>query len=153
MIASFIDEYEFLSNFYVTPKPLRLPRTGLVVWTTEHLYQSYKVTDLKLKYAILQAPTPSAAKKLGRSLPLRPDWEDIKDQVMLVCLDLKFNPETQPELVSKLIATAPETLVEGNTWHDQYWGVCNCPKHRSTGENHLGNMLMFVREKLANTTT
>jgi predicted NAD-dependent protein-ADP-ribosyltransferase YbiA (DUF1768 family) len=55
-------------------------------------------------------------------------------------LKLKFN---NPDLQQKLIATYPEELIEGNYWHDTYWGVCE-----GVGENHLGKLLMEIRNEL-----
>ena len=80
-------------------------------------------------------------KKMGRSVSLRPDWEDIKDDVMLEGLYRKF---TNDELAEWLLDTGDEELVEGNWWGDRYWGVCN-----GIGQNKLGKLLMKVREELA----
>lgn len=63
----------------------------------------------------MQAPT----KRLGRAAPLNPEWERMKITVMLTALRAKF---AQPELAERLRATGTEVLVEGNTWHDQFWG-------------------------------
>ena len=78
---------------------------------------------------------------MGRSVSLRPDWEDIKDDVMLEGLYRKF---TNDELAEWLLDTGDEELVEGNWWGDRYWGVCN-----GIGQNKLGKLLMKVREELA----
>jgi predicted NAD-dependent protein-ADP-ribosyltransferase YbiA (DUF1768 family) len=54
-----------------------------------------------------------------------------------------------PEHAEKLLATGNATLIEGNHWHDQYWGDCTCAKHRDVpGMNILGKLLMQVREEL-----
>ena len=56
-----------------------------------------------------------------------------------------------PELLQKLIDTGDEELVEGNTWHDNFWGNCTCEKCRDIpGENHLGKILMDIRKKYKN---
>ena len=83
---------------------------------------------------------PSEAKKLGRKVKLRSDWEQVKDQIMY---ELVFKKFSTAELWYQLNTTANEELVEGNWWNDRYWGVC-----RGTGENKLGKILMRVREEL-----
>jgi predicted NAD-dependent protein-ADP-ribosyltransferase YbiA (DUF1768 family) len=71
---------------------------------------------------------------------MRSDWNDRKLAVMRDLVGQKFD---NPALAMKLIATGNELLVEGNSWHDTYWGVCN-----GKGENHLGKILMEVRRML-----
>lgn len=84
---------------------------------------------------------PSQAKKLGRSVSLRPDWEDIKIDIMYNICKAKF---TQNEtLKTKLLKTGDATLIEGNTWGDKIWGQVN-----GVGENNLGKILMRIREEL-----
>ena len=84
---------------------------------------------------------PSSAKRKGRRVKLRDDWEEVKDQIMYEIVLNKFSQNE--ELRKKLIATGDEYLTEGNTWHDTYWGVCN-----GKGKNKLGKILMQVREEL-----
>ena len=84
---------------------------------------------------------PSSAKRKGRRVKLRDDWEEVKDQIMYEIVLNKFSQNE--ELRKKLIATGDEYLEEGNTWHDTYWGVCN-----GKGKNKLGKILMQVREEL-----
>jgi ribA/ribD-fused uncharacterized protein len=132
VIDCFQDEYGnhlFLSNFY---------RHG---WTVEHHYQAAKTDDPQWAARILGARTPGAAKRLGRQCPMRREWEAEKDTVMLALLRLKFSDE---KLAKQLLATGDTELVEGNTWGDRYWGVCD-----GKGKNMLGNLLMEVRETLS----
>ena len=84
---------------------------------------------------------PSSAKRKGRRVKLRNDWEEVKDQIMYEIVLNKFSQNE--ELRKKLIATGDEYLEEGNTWYDTYWGVCN-----GKGKNKLGKILMQVREEL-----
>ena len=100
-----------------------------------------KTLDINQRSAIANASTPGLAKKMGRSVSLRPDWEDIKDDVMLEGLYRKF---TNDELAEWLLDTGDEELVEGNWWGDRYWDVC-----KGIGQNKLGKLLMKVREELA----
>lgn len=142
MIVEFDGEYEFLSNFYHSP----FTHDGITYSTNEHFFQAYKTLDIAEKKAIAAAETPGQAKRMGRNVKLRPDWEKIKVDVMMLGLRLKF---ADPELAAKLIATGDEELVEGNRWCDQTWGSCNCPKHiRTPGRNLLGMLLMELRKEL-----
>ncbi len=135
MIDSFQGKYRFLSNFYACP----IPYEGLVYPTSEHAYQAAKTTDLFERKCIQAAATPGQAKKLGRSITLRPDWDIIKLDVMREILNIKFG--TLPFKAS-LLSTDNEELVEGNTWNDTYWGKCN-----GVGDNHLGRLLMEIRDE------
>ena len=83
---------------------------------------------------------PGKAKRLGRKVTLRPDWEQIKTYTMLLLLRIKFSDEN---LATKLLETGEQKLIEGNSWGDCFWGVCD-----GVGENHLGKLLMQVREEL-----
>lgn len=137
MIDYFTGEYEFLSNFY----PATVKYKGRVYKTTEHAYQAAKTLDEEEQSKIANAPTPHKSKKLGRKVKLRPDWESVKLQVMEDVLRLKFKPGTP--LADKLVATGDQELIEGNHWHDTFWGVCG-----GKGFNHLGKLLMKIRAEL-----
>lgn len=134
MINSFSGKYEFLSNFFELPVTV----AGVCYRNSEAAYQSFKVMDEceRLKFADLPA---NKAKKLGRKVELRKDWEYIKDSVMLFVVKCKFNQN--PEYIEKLLETGDEELVEGNDWGDTYWGVCN-----GKGINKLGEILMILRD-------
>lgn len=142
MIKNFEGEYAFLSNFYFSPMIIN----NVVYTTNEHYFQAMKSLNPKERQAIVLAPTPGKAKHLGRKVSLRKDWEDIKEEVMLTGLRHKFS---NPELRKKLLATGNEELIEGTTWHDNYWGICDCEACGGQGKNRLGKLLMQVREELA----
>jgi predicted NAD-dependent protein-ADP-ribosyltransferase YbiA (DUF1768 family) len=58
-----------------------------------------------------------------------------------------------PTLREKLLATGEEELVEGNYWHDNFWGACSCRKCEGREKhNHLGRILMKVRSGLGGPT-
>ena len=135
-INSFTRENHFLSNFFNAP----VIYEGVQYLNNETAFQSAKVTSLteKKKFENLQ---PNHAKSLGRRVKLRSDWEKIKDQVMYDCVKDKFTRNL--DLKNKLLATKDAKLIEGNTWNDKYWGVCN-----GVGQNKLGHILMKVREEL-----
>ena len=85
-IKEFEGEYAFLSNFYHAPVHYK----GINYPTNEHYFQAMKTVDIELRKKIAAAPTPGEAKRLGRHVPLRPLWEDIKEKVMLSGLELKL---------------------------------------------------------------
>lgn len=143
MITDFRDEYRFLNNFWVLPIPIQYD--GVTYLTTEHFFQAMKTVNNDFRMNVAELPTAGAAKKRGRELTLRPDWEQAKVPAMRLGILLKFS--ANPELKDKLLATGNETLVEGNVWHDNIWGNCTCPKCFATrGLNYLGQLLMDVRE-------
>jgi ribA/ribD-fused uncharacterized protein len=136
MINEFRGKYFFLSNFYEADILfLCIPYKN-----NEAAFQAQKVLGLneRSKFCSL---SPSEAKRLGRSVKLRPDWEELKDDLMYEICKAKF--AQNEDLKNKLIATGEEELIEGNVWRDTYWGVCN-----GVGLNKLGKILMKVREEL-----
>lgn len=151
MITSFTGEYGFLSNFYPHVQPVPwygaevgpLARRPLRYWpTNEHYFQAAKALVPAESAAILAAPTPAAAKRLGRQVPLRADWEAVRLDVMLTGLRAKF---LDNELAERLLDTGTLELVEVNTWGDNFWGMCGWD--RKEGQNWLGKLLMLVREE------
>lgn len=144
MIDRFDGEYAFLSNYSASP----FTANGVVFPTMEHYFQAMKATNQEDLLEIANAPTPGQAKRLGRQIQLRADWEGIKDKVMLTGLRKKF---ANPELRNLLLATGDEELIEGTTWHDNEWGNCTCPRCKNIlGKNKLGKLLMQVREEIKN---
>lgn len=137
MINEFKGTYWFLSNFY----PAQVTYEGLLYPTLEHAYQAAKTDDIEQRLSFKKpGVTAGIAKNMGRALPLPDDWDERKDNVMLLLLYSKFS---NPELKRKLLDTGYEELVEGNWWGDKYWGVSN-----GEGQNKLGKMLMHVRHDL-----
>lgn len=139
LITSFSGEFEFLSNFY----PVDLLVDGILYHSSEAAFQAAKTSDISQKIRISDAKTPGEAKRLGRQVTMRRDWEEKKDKVMFDLLRKKFTRGT--DLAKRLDATGDAVLVEGTKWHDQYWGVCTCPKCHGEGRNILGQLLMTVR--------
>jgi ribA/ribD-fused uncharacterized protein len=137
-IKSFEDEYDWLSNFY---KNGNAP-------TVEHLYQADKTLDKKWKQKIMSAPKPGKAKRLGKKAPLRPGWDSERLEVMHKFVKAKFQ---DPILQDLLIKTYPRTLIEGNYWHDNFFGDCYCEDCKNKeGLNMLGFILTRVRSELIN---
>ncbi len=137
VVTQFTGEHRFLSNFWASPVAMQ----GIVYPTVEHAFQAAKSLDAGMRRHICDQRTPGDAKRAGRQLVLRSDWEVIKLDVMLQLLRAKFS---DPYLGQRLLATGYMQLVEGNTWNDTYWGVC-----RGNGKNHLGRLLMQVRGEIA----
>jgi len=143
IINNFDGDYAFLSNFAHSPITFK----GKQWLTVEHIFQAEKTLDEDMGEQIRIAPTSRKAKRIGRMVPLRSDWEQIKMEVMLNCIRLKFRQH--PKLKKKLLGTGDAVLIEGNTWHDNIWGDCSCPKcWNIEGKNLLGRILMQVREEL-----
>lgn len=136
-ITSFRGEHSFLSNFYAC----EVVYDGVVYPSVEHAYQAAKFLDPDLREQVRACETAGQAKKLGRGFALREDWDAVKLQTMSALVEDKFLRD--PELGAKLLATKRALLVEGNWWGDTFWGVC-----RGKGSNHLGKILMGVRQKL-----
>lgn len=135
-IGVFDGEYAFLSNFY--PSPVMF--LGLTFPTSENAFQAQKCYILTDKEQFLTL-TPGQAKRRGRKVNLRPDWEQLKDEVMYRIVDAKFRQNSNLRYL--LVSTGDAYLEEGNTWGDTYWGVCN-----GVGQNKLGEILMRVRSEL-----
>lgn len=141
MIAVFDREYAFLSNYY----PSVFTYEGIEYPTNEHFFQAMKTLNMDERKEIAACETPGRAKRMGRRVQLRPDWEDVKIDIMRKGLEMKFSI---PELKTKLLATGDEELVEGTTWHDQIWGICTCEECRGQGKNLLGQLLMEIRNNM-----
>lgn len=137
MITKFRGDYAFLSNFYV---PAQVTLDGHMYVSVEHAYQAAKTVDEHERRRIREALTPGVAKRMGKKVIMRPDWEEIKETVMLDLCRQKFanNP-----LRTLLLKTKGQDLVEGNEWGDVFWGVCN-----GVGENKLGKILMQIRDEI-----
>jgi ribA/ribD-fused uncharacterized protein len=142
MIDKFDGEFAFLSNFYESPVS-----DGFTTFpTVEHYFQAAKAVWVKDYDDIQHAKTPGEAKRIGRKIAIRGDWESIKLDVMETAVRKKF---AIPELREKLLATGDAELIEGNWWHDNVWGNCSCDKCREkTGQNWLGKILMGIRDEL-----
>lgn len=137
-IDSFVGEYRFLSNF----SPSLLVIDGLSYPTVEHAFQALKTENPTEREIVRTARTPGQAKKLGRRVTLRSDWNTARVGVMKMLLEKKFSDKV---LRAELLATGEAELIEGNYWNDTFWGVC-----RGRGENWLGKLLMEIRSSFRN---
>lgn len=135
-VREFQGQYRFLSNFW----PCRVVLDREVYSSIEHAYQAAKTTDPVMR-GVIRLGTAAEAKRIGKDLSRnpRPGWNDAyKLKVMRDLVEQKFT--VNRVLRQQLLDTGAAELVEGNWWHDQFWGVC-----RGKGLNHLGKILMEVR--------
>lgn len=126
----FRGNYYFLSNFY--PAPVKID--GRVYSCAEAAFQALKCVGYEDQFVGLSG---SEAKRLGRRLPMRPDWGTVRVEAMRRVLQQKFS---DPVLMTQLRSISG-IIQEDNDWGDTYWGVC-----RRVGENHLGKLLMGIRD-------
>lgn len=128
-------KYDFLSNFY----PCFVPYKGITYSNSEAAFQAQKEKDPNRRYLYKDEPQ-NIAKRMGRRANLRPDWEQIKDQIMYEIVKSKF--ENNPDLIKRLLKVN-EPIVEDNNWNDTYWGV-----HNGNGLNKLGKILEKVKSEM-----
>lgn len=173
VIGRFDGEYRWLSNFYLC----MIVYDNIMYNSVENFYQAMKASPTaimeimvrvgneyvpKLVYTRKHMATipPAQAKKIGNKITLPSNWNQIKVEVMRIGLIEKFKI---PELRAKLLATGNAYLEEGNTWHDNFWGVCSCNKcivsrmqqtilvgKNLIKSNMLGKLLMEIRDKIRN---
>jgi len=139
MIKEFKDEYHWLSNFF----DCELEYEGISYPTVEHFYVSMKTTDIELRQTISKIETPGKAKRFGqKEIDIRDDWDDIKISIMQYGLNVKFN---KPYFKELLLSTGDQKIIEGNLWHDNFYGSCHCDECGDKGRNILGKMIMELR--------
>lgn len=136
LINSFTGRYSFLSNFYAAP----LIYKNVLFPTVEHAFQAAKSKDPEDWDRFSQIVSPGTAKKEGRKLKLRKDWDEARLVIMKKLLDQKFSLEP---LRFALVATGKSSIVHGNYWGDTFWGISG-----GEGEDHLGKLLVRLRRKL-----
>ena len=133
----------WFSNFVQMDEPLA--EDGVAYWTVENYYQAMKTLN-EIHRKQIAGMSAAKAKKAGRKVELRPNWEEVKLSVMEKALKHKFQEGTSQH--KKLMETGSEEIVEQNYWHDNYWGQCTCPKCSGRkGQNILGKMLMQIRSE------
>lgn len=151
---AFKGEKKFLSNMHPAPivfdelaEEISLPPfnyDGKTYPSSEHLYQALKSDSLEWKEMVLATESGEkvktlARKHLGKTYPMREDWEDVKLNAMRIAVTLKFDQNR--ELKDKLSEIKGE-ITEENCWGDTFWGTVD-----GVGENHLGKILMSYRDK------
>lgn len=139
-ISSFRHESSFLSNFFLTDVKYK----GVVYSSAEHAFQAEKCIEESDREKIRKAASAKSAKIIGRFVKMRPDWETEKTKVMESILRVKFRKASLRRLLKQ---TGDAQLIEMNYWHDTFWGVCVCSKHKRSGQNQLGAILMKIRDE------
>lgn len=135
-IDRFVGKYQFLSNFW----PCKIKYLGKVYPSVEHAFQAAKTTKESERETIRKLVLAKDAKRLGRKVTLRKDWESVKINIMEMLIEQKFK---DTELRGWLLETGDAELIEGNHWGDTFWGKCD-----NEGLNQLGRILMSVRKKI-----
>jgi len=130
----------FLSNFY----SVIVKYNGIEFPSVEHAFQASKCLDENVQRQFRIIPTPGEAKRFGKKVKLREDWEIVKVSIMEDLLKQKFS---QKELKNKLLETGNLELIEGNNHGDTFWGQVN-----GQGENMLGKLLMKIRDEIREDT-
>lgn len=133
------EPYGCFSNFSKHPIVI----DGITWSTTEHYYQAQKYEDPILQERVRNAVSPWVAAQIGRdpSLPLRKDWEQIKESVMEQAL--WFKVRQHKDVRDTLLSTGNNEIVE-HTPRDAYWADGG----DGSGKNRLGVLWMKIREEL-----
>lgn len=149
-ITEFSGRYTFLSNFEPTPIYIMVGMVWVKCASVEHAFQASKTLDPRWRMKIIECPSPGAAKRMGQKVEKVVYWEEVKTIVMLELLRQKFE---RAKYRDALLRTEDRKLIEGNNWHDNFWGVCVCgriddfmPQQSCVGGfNWLGRLLERVR--------
>jgi ribA/ribD-fused uncharacterized protein len=147
VIDEFRGRWFFLSNF----SECKIEFQGIDYPTVEHYYVAMKsnsdqmingkyYTSADFREMIAKIKEPAIVKKIGQQIKVRKDWSEKKLEFMNFAIREKFKDEN---LAEKLKSTGNSLLVENNLWKDTFWGVFN-----GKGENHLGKILMKVRDEI-----
>lgn len=131
----------WFSNMIPFEKPL--VHEGISYPSAEHFYQALKSNDVAVRRQIADMPNPGKVKQFARTIALRPDWEQVKVDVMRMALRHKFAEGTKAR--EDLLATGRTEIVEWNNWGDRVWGRTIAD---GAGQNQLGVMLMVLRAEI-----
>lgn len=109
-INSFSGEYRFLSNFFIEPDATHV----------EGEYQKNKTLDPTIR-KMFDGLSPGKAKRFGKTIELRPDWDQIKDEVMETLAQIHY----------------ADVIIDRTKWirgskHDEFGSTCLL--------NNMGNM-------------
>lgn len=133
------NQYGEFSNWY----PASFSLDGKLWKTSEHYYMAMKTEDSDEAERIRKSKSPREAKKLGAKVKLRPNWDNIKFNIMYKACLAKFSQNE--ELKKLLLSTEDRPLHEDCS--DPFWGGGpNFPD----GMDLLGKVLIKVRETLRN---
>lgn len=136
--SSGLEEHRYLSAFYSRMTEI----DGERWFSVEHYFQAQKCLLPEDRKRVKFASSAAVAKRIAASVQARPDWEDVKQDVMLRAIRAKF--QQHPDLRERLLATENRELIHYAPWGDTYWGVDKDMK----GLNVQGKLTMQVREEL-----
>lgn len=143
----------WLNNWFSNFDQFKIPikdEYGIEYYSVERMYQACKTLDKNIRINFTDMSlTEGEIKKLGNTINIRPDWEEVKLSVMENCVRQKYS--NNPEHREELIRSIPFEIVEWNRHHDNFWGVCICQKcsrDKIIGKSYLGKILMLIREEL-----
>lgn len=136
-MKSFRGEKWFLSNMYPCKVMINVDGKLYEMKSSESVFQALRSPDRLAEFIPLNG---FEAKKHAKSCKCRDDWFSVSIDIMRYALHCKFTQN--PDLAAKLIALDGD-IVEENEWYDTFWGTCN-----GVGENHLGKLLMELRDEL-----
>jgi ribA/ribD-fused uncharacterized protein len=148
------EQFGFLSNYHEAA----IVVDGETWRSTEFYYQAQKSDDAEYREAIRNATSADHAKGIGsdprrsrksrkrswfngRLDKMRPDWNDVKLDVMRRAVAAKFGQN--PNLQAQLLATGDAEIIEDSNF-DDFWGL----GRDGAGTNWMGRVLMQLREEL-----
>lgn len=143
-IRFFKHGYEEFSNFY----EVKIQYESRTYDSVEIAFVAAKTKNQRIRYELskLKAYESGKAKILGRQIKLRENWDLMRFPIMTKLVDQKFD---YPKFSEKLLLTGGAEIIEGNYWHDNFWGDCYCKKCKDIpGQNKLGKILMKKRSTL-----
>lgn len=107
--------------------------------TVEHYYQAHKSISKIQQDSIRVSNSPHDAKKLGREVELRPDWEFVKYDIMAKAVFAKFD---QCHDIRGILLATGDLPIHEDSPYDRVWGW------RNKGQDLLGKILISVRDRL-----
>lgn len=129
----FRGQYDFLSNFY----PCEIEMEGQRFKSVEAAFQAAKTLDPTERKRFTHL-SPSEAKREGRKVKIRKDWNEVRIRIMGELVTQKF---VRNENLRVRLMNVKGEIAEDNTWGDTFWGKVN-----GVGQNNLGKILMLVRD-------
>ena len=138
----FTGEFALIDNFALTPVRVNVGFGPQHYRTSEHAFAAAKAMHKAQHDGVQRQVDPGRAKALGRKVVLRPDWEEVKFDMMAMILSAKF--EQNPDALAVLKSTGDRLIYEGNNWADRIWGVTQ-EGPLWVGRNALGVQLMELR--------
>lgn len=137
-----IDQNDILSNKYNSSVEFE----GMEYPSVENAFQASKFSDKYKRMRFARMAPFSAEYNGNRSKPDNPGWEMKRFDIMYGLLERRA--KNDPEFRSALLDTPDREMIVTNLNHEHFWGVCECSKCRSYGENNLGKMLLQLKSAI-----